>query len=170
MRNRLDLSRYPISLYYYFDSKEEIVKDLFGEFIEQIMGRLSRAVSDQSDALIILERLIRETRNFISDRPSLVSIMYNDWPKLRGLPDFERLNRSYSRISGLWIAQIEQGARDGVFRSDLDPGLMYRSIQASLVATARWYVPSGPLKTEDLLAQQLSLFVDGLKAVPAAAD
>jgi AcrR family transcriptional regulator len=150
------------SLYHHFRSKDEIVEELVGNFLERVLGRLGRAVAEGTGPEDTLRRLIAENMAIVQERRAVVTLLYNDWPILRTLPEFEPLNRMYRSISKLWIDVLQQGVDDGTFVSTLDLGLVYRSIQASVLSTVRWFDRNGRLSAQQVAEQQMTLLLGGL--------
>jgi AcrR family transcriptional regulator len=151
------------SLYYYFDSKEEIAKALIGNFIDEILAGQKVLLVDEPSPGVAIRRFVEQSITLVMTRTSLVSIMYSDWPRLRTRPDFGELNEKYSLIAKAWTEQLALGAKSGVFRPELDPGLVYRTTQACLVSTARWYDSSGALGHADLVKQITILLMAGME-------
>ena len=150
------------SLYHHFGSKEAMVGELIGEFLELVVGRLGRAVAEGSGPEERLRLLMAENSALVQQRPAMVTLLYNDWPLLRELPTFAPLRRMYAQIGEVWTEVLRDGAAQGVFAESLDAGLMYRSIQAASMSTVRWLAVGGALSAEQVLQQQTELFINGL--------
>ena len=152
------------SLYYYFNSKE----DLLIKITEGHIGRIYHAIkaivetrypSKQKLLLAIDEHLRMYLENvhvyMIFAKENLEGID----PKLAAL--VRDMNRTYQ---DLWVQVLQEGIDAGDFRADLNPHLIMRAILAMCNYTSAWYKPTGEISVRELARQFADLMMIGVQA------
>ncbi len=150
------------SLYYYFNSKE----DLLVKITEGHIGRIHRAIeavvntgysSKQKLMLAIDEHLRMYLENvhvyMIFANENLQEIDPTTAALVRDM------NRSYQI---LWIQILQEGIDNGEFRADLNAHLMMRAILGMNMWTSAWYNPEGEISIRELARQFADLILRGV--------
>jgi AcrR family transcriptional regulator len=122
-------------LYHYFGKKEELyIAVLERTYIALRTAQTQLKLSDMPPATAI-ETFILFTWNYYLQYPELLSLMTTE-NLLKGkyLARSERVRDLYNPLMTMLSDILERGAKDGVFRPDIDPRQLYISI-ASLSAT-----------------------------------
>ena len=122
-------------LYHYFGKKEELyIAVLERTYIALRTAQTQLKLADVPPATAI-ETFILFTWNYYLQYPELLSLMTTE-NLLRGkyLARSERVRDLYNPLMALLSDILERGAKEGVFRPDIDPRQLYISI-ASLSAT-----------------------------------
>ncbi len=122
-------------LYHYFGKKEELyIAVLERTYIALRTAQTQLKLSDVPPATAI-ETFILFTWNYYLQYPELLSLMTTE-NLLKGkyLARSERVRDLYYPLMTMLSDILERGAKDGVFRPDIDPRQLYISI-ASLSAT-----------------------------------
>ncbi len=129
------------SLYHHFDSKESMLDEIMHGFLDHI---------------------VREAFSSLGGNPAALAVMINEFNFLVQFPRFAYLREGAEETERLWVGVIEHGMRAGVFRSDLDAGMIYRFMRDSIWISVRWYRPDGKYRPEEIADFYLELLLDGL--------
>jgi AcrR family transcriptional regulator len=118
-------------LYHYFGNKEDLYRAVLLEAYTEIRAG-ERALSlDRYDPVEAMDRLVRFTfRHFLANPwfPRLLGTENIENARfLKTLPDIKAL---HSPLVGQIAEIIERGAKDGLFRRDVDPVQLYISVAA----------------------------------------
>jgi hypothetical protein len=90
-----------------------------------------------------------------------VTVMMNEHTMLVQFPRFAFLRDASEETERLWVSVLERGARTGVFRSDIDPRMLYRFMRDS-IWSVRWYRPNEEYRPEDIAPFYLQMLLDGI--------
>ncbi|MFC4050066.1 TetR/AcrR family transcriptional regulator [Actinomadura syzygii] len=152
------------SLYYHFDSKEAMADEILSTFLDEMWAAYERVLGAGLSARDTLEGIVVESfRTIDLHRPAVV-LYQNESKHLATSERFAYLRESRSRFEEMWLALLERGVREGAFRADLDPGLVYRFIRDTVWVAANWYKRGGRLSSDDIAKQYLALFLEGIEA------
>ncbi|TYK44136.1 TetR/AcrR family transcriptional regulator [Actinomadura decatromicini] len=152
------------SLYYHFDSKEAMADEILSTFLDEMWASYEGVLGAGLSARDTLEGIVVESfRTIDLHRPAVV-LYQNESKHLATSERFAYLRESRSRFEEMWLALLERGVREGAFRADLDPGLVYRFIRDTVWVAATWYKRGGRLSADDIAKQYLALFLEGIEA------
>jgi hypothetical protein len=71
--------------------------------------------------------------------------------------------RSNARtVRSAWMKVLEEGAAAGVFRSDVPVKVIYPLLRDGLWLTARWFVPTQSYGSDELAADYVKVFLEGI--------
>ena len=144
---RLDLAK--ASLYYYFDSKLELVAACLDTAAAEVERRLEVIVAEGGTPTETLRRLIVEQQVFTTqDRPELsrLFLRHLEWPP----PLLGKIHGILVRHDRIWKDVIEAGIRRGEFTTDIDPAIVRHCIHGALDFVPFWYRPDGKYPPEEL--------------------
>jgi AcrR family transcriptional regulator len=147
---RLDLAK--ASLYYYFDSKQELVAACLDTAAAEVERRLEQIVEEGGTPTETLRRLIIEQQIFTTqDRPELsrLFLRHLEWPP----PLLERIHDWLVRHDRIWKDVIEAGIKSGEFSPTVDPTIVRHCIHGALDFVPFWYHPDGKFPPEQLFEQ-----------------
>jgi hypothetical protein len=88
-------------------------------------------------------------------------MLQNDWAYFSSQPHFAYLRDALHEIEGIWIAQLERGKSDGLFRADLDAKLTYRLVRDILWIPVHWQ-PTAAWNADTVVEGFLRLLFDGI--------
>ena len=154
------------SLYYYIQSKEDLLYDLITAIQAEGLEVVTAAAKIDGDPLDRLHnvivahvthtcRTLSKTSVYLHERDALP-------PKRR--KDIRGSEHAHEAVfSGL----IAEGQQAGLVRADVDPKIAMRSILGSINWTYRWFTPKGALRAAKLAEQLADLNVRSI-AVPEA--
>jgi TetR/AcrR family transcriptional regulator len=118
-------------LYYYFTSKE----GLFVAALERMYQGLRDHQKDlsvrASDPVLAMEQLVHHTFFAFKDNPSAIRLM-NEENKHRGkyIRKSARMRDLYNPLVETIRFILERGARDGTFKAQLDPTIVYLTLSS----------------------------------------
>ena len=144
---RLDLAK--ASLYYYFDSKQDLVAACLDTAAAEVERRLQAIVEEGGTPTETLRRLIIEQQIFTTqDRPELsrLFLRHLEWPP----PLLDRIHEWLVRHDQIWKDIIEAGIRSGEFSTTVDPTIVRHCIHGALDFVPFWYHPEGKYPPEEL--------------------
>jgi AcrR family transcriptional regulator len=152
------------SLYYHFDSKESMIDEILSGFLTDMWADYDRIIdSNLGPADTFRELIISSFRSL--DRHRAAVVIYQKESKHLGQsPRFSYLNDSQRKFREMWLKVLDTGVMDGVFRADLDTGLVYRFIRDTVWLAAGWYRHGGPLSAEEIARQYIAMVLNGILA------
>jgi AcrR family transcriptional regulator len=150
------------SLYHHFDSKESMLHEIMHGFLDHIVAQYQATVDKGGPPLDVLRALVQEAFTSLGGNPAALAVMINEFNFLVQFPRFAYLREGAEETERLWVGVIEDGMRAGVFRSDMDPRMIYRFMRDSIWISVRWYRPDGKYQPEDIADFYLALLLDGL--------
>ena len=144
------------SLYYYFDSKEQLFRAVLLESIEDVVGRAQAICNGSGTARRRLTELINHiVLSFNDCYPSLHIFVKEDLRKLRGRGDIlaevdaHRLKELADTYMSSLESLIDEGIQNGEFHAPADSHLLALVVQGALNSLHRWFSPtSGPAAAE----------------------
>lgn len=153
----------PGSLYYHFDSRDEIVRevlrasmDVIGTDVEEAMSRLPPDASFVQQLRIGIGAHLRA---ILADEPYMAAYnrIINEVPQ--GIrDDFKESPRRYAHF---WHSLILAAQKRGELRDDLDPVLFRLLLFGSVTWSQLWFDPKGPRTVDDLTNAIVETFLYG---------
>src|SRR6188474_2986772 len=152
------------TVYLYFKSKEDILHSIFDRSVEEALGAARKQIESVSDpkdklrqiALLHLERLG-------ADRDLAVVFQV----ELRGSTKFmeEFSAAGFAEYLRLIRSTIEEGQREGVFRSELNAKVVAKILFGALDEMAtNWILSPRRYKLAPMADQVLDIFLNGVTA------
>jgi AcrR family transcriptional regulator len=155
------------SLYYHFESREDLVIELMRLAWERTYEFVCRSVEQLPPGSSQLDRLaMAMSAHLVSalekgtHTAAVIQIMGQvpDGVRRQSLVD----QRKYI---GYWRAILQGAASTGEIRTDLDLSAMLMMILGALNWTADWYSPKDKLRPEDIATELAAVVIDGLTSV-----
>lgn len=157
------------SLYYHFDSKESMADEILSGFLSEMWADYDRVTGAAlGPAEEFRELIISSFRSLDAHRAAVV-IYQKESVYLGRNPRFSYLADSRRKFREMWLAVLDAGVKEGVFRADLDTGLVYRFIRDTVWLAAGWYSREGRLSAREIARQYIAMMLDGLLAGDADA-
>jgi AcrR family transcriptional regulator len=150
------------SLYHHFESKEAIVDEILSSYLEDLRARYQRAGPRDGDPRARLRHLVLTSLQVVEAHPFATEIYQNDANYLRLSERFGYLRNAAREVQNVWVDVINAGIDQGVFRSDLDPKMLYRLFRDALWLSVRWFRPTRDYPFTRLAEECSSIFLDGL--------
>jgi AcrR family transcriptional regulator len=150
------------SLYHHFDSKESMLDEILGGYMRELLEEYRKTVAEQKDPVDALTALVHQAFASLGPHRAAVTVIQNDAKHLSQFPRFAYLDEVATETERLWLGVIRNGIRQGVFRDDIDPKLIYRFIRDAVWVTVRWYHEGGKYSAEEIADFYLAMALDGL--------
>lgn len=151
------------SLYYYIDSKEDLLYRLMDEIhngVDELLAGVE-AVEGLS-AIERIELYVRRTVEYNARNLKKITVYYHDIDQLSGERLKEILGRRHTheeRVTTL----IRQAQADGDASPDLDTKLLSHCVFAVIIWMYRWYRPGRGISVEELADTSTRFVRSGLK-------
>lgn len=149
------------SLYHHFSSKESIADEIIAAYWTDLLECYDLVLSNGDDPAAQLRSLIIQSAEVLSRHEMGARMQLNDWTYLVEI--FPYLEEYMKSIEQTWTGVLARGVKTGVFKKDLDPTLVYRTIMSSISGTGRWYRPSGSIPIQSISEIMVELFLRGLE-------
>jgi TetR/AcrR family transcriptional regulator, cholesterol catabolism regulator len=146
------------SLYYYIDSKEDLLYRLMDEIhdgVDEVLQEVQEA--EGLTAGEQLELYVKKTVEYNARNLKKISVYYHDIDQLSGARHKEILRRRRNHEDHV-TRLIRQAQADGDAADDLDAKLLSNCVFATIIWMYRWYKPGRGTSVEQL-AEVCSRFV-----------
>jgi AcrR family transcriptional regulator len=152
------------SLYHHFASKDDIVEEILRAALDPDIELDVALANSTVEPLEAVRQLLVRALRFGHDHPDVAAIIANSRHELLATERFDFIRARGTKIRASWIAVLERGMAQGVFRADLDPDLTYKAIMGAVSVLPIWYRPSGPRSIDDIVEAFMHLFACGIVA------
>ena len=116
-------------LYYYFGSKDALFLAALEESYTRIRGAERELDLEHADPREALKRLVEFTWNYYLEHPEFMTLLNSEnLHKGRHIRRSKRVRELHSTLVETLRAILRRGAREGFFRSGIDPVQLYISI------------------------------------------
>ena len=157
------------SLYYYIQTKEDLLFDVIGTVHNAGLAVVRGCAESDGDPLQRLERVIighieHTCRNLVATTVFL--------HELSALPPERRREvlGSEHAYQGVFRELIELAQKEGLVRADLEPRLAALSVLGSANWVYRWFRPGGEFTAEQIGAQYADMAIRGIATDSALAE
>jgi len=150
------------SLYHHFESKDAIVDELLRSYLDDLRSRYKAVTAEDLDPRAKFDRLVHASLETVEAHPYATEIYQNDFKLLVEQPRFRYLQSSASETRRTWLDILNQGKDEGVFRSDIDPQVLYRIIRDVVWMSVRWYKRTASYGLRQLADDCTSILLDGV--------
>ena len=118
-------------LYYYFKSKEGLFVAALERMYQELRDRQKDLSVRASDPVVAMEQLVHHTFFAFKDNPSAIRLM-NEENKHRGkyIRKSGRMRDLYNPLVETIRFILDRGAKDGIFRPQLDPTIVYLTLSS----------------------------------------
>lgn len=152
------------SIYHHFDSKDTIIDAIVSGYFDDLLTRYDDALEQGSDASDRLHRLVLASLACAQTHPHASELFQRNMKYLRDQPRFAYVKDGIVRMRHCWLAVIEAGVEEGVFRDDISPRILYPIIRDGLWRTVEWFVPTDDYPTDALAEDCYAFFRQALAA------
>ena len=150
------------ALYYYYNTKHDILEALFERLWDRIDSALEQAVTEERDPALRFEAMFRSHVIAIASQPELAGIFAREDVSLE--PDVaDAILQRRRAYHGRFTEAYREGVAAGAFRN------VPASVAVSLLLGAanwmfRWYRVTGMLDAEQIADHTIDFFRDGYRA------
>jgi AcrR family transcriptional regulator len=151
------------SLYHHFASKDDIVDAIVGSFMTDLVARYDGVLTSTQDPAERLRGLVAASLETVAGHPHATEIYQKDARYLASTGEGKAPVTENARlIRRAWIGVLEEGVEAGIFRADVPVSVIYPLLRDGLWLTARWFKPSRGYGYDELAADYLKVFVEGI--------
>lgn len=148
------------SLYHHFASKDAMVVEILARYWDQLFTAYREVTMAGAAPDETLRGLVIASLEVAERCPHEVRILHQDWHYLVSIAD--DLDERMALVERAFVDVIEAGVAQGVFRDDIDPAIVYRTIMGAVAWVTRWHRPDGELTMAQVGELQAGVWLDGL--------
>ncbi len=151
------------SVYYYIDSKEELLFELVQDVYRLLLDSLSEVLESDDEPLAKLRRLFELHVSGMARHRHRGALILNETRSLS--PEHRQVTAGYETIYEDGLASvIADGQRCGQIDATLDPKLVTKALLGAGNWVNRWYRDGGAWSPEDVSRDFAQIFLQGLMA------
>lgn len=151
------------AFYYYFRSKEELLRELHDEFIDDELTRGRDVLTKQLPADQTLALLIEELLVSVEEHQEAISVFFRD-RRFLSEETFTDIKRKRDDFERLVTATLERGIEDGVFAPLESPKLAAFGIIGMCAWAHEWFRPNGGLSAAEIARMYADIVIQGLRS------
>lgn len=150
------------SLYYYFNSKDELLSELVTGSVEEAQSSLQTILDSNHTPKEKLALAVEEHLRILQQNADLHLI--NAQEILMSLDEKTAVttNKLLKAYENIWAAIVQEGIDHGDFRPDLDQKIIIKALLGLCNSTLTWFEPSGRLSNEQVAQIFSELIMNGL--------
>ena len=149
------------SIYHHFHNKEDILHALIQPFIAGIVPKFRDIIKAAPGAHEAFKGMLDFSLHVPERHPHIANITMNERTFLDNDPAFNYVDQTWAQARELWCQVLEDGARKGVFRSDLDARIVVQTITALIASVANDQIRYN-WPVDLLIETQMSVLMRGL--------
>lgn len=155
------------SLYYYIETKEDLLFAIIQEVHETALESLEASRGVEGNALVKIRAFVFNQVRHIASHVERAGVFFQDFRSLS--PERRQLIIEERDIYEQFLrGLIEQGQSEGVICSDLDPKFATLAILGTFNWMYQWYRPSGDRTPDEIAAIFADFLLPTLACDPAA--
>lgn len=154
------------SLYYYFGSKEELLREAVGDVTQDNLQMVKGLREADLDAGERIRQFIENTiRSYDDNYPQVFVYIQEDMTKVGSKKDLwaKTMVQQSREFEDALLGLIRDGVEDGTFRDDLDMEIVAKALWGMLNWTHRWHKP-GQRPADEIARTFTAVFLDGMFA------
>lgn len=148
------------ALYYYFNTKEDVLFAIHQRFIAAEMAQAQQIVKRYPEPTTRIRYLIVSLIESIAEFHNEVTVFFREMHRLS--PNlFEQVQTVRDQYEAIFKNAIQAGQDQGVFRADIDPRLMTLGLFGQCNWTYTWMKSDGPLTPKQIGEHMANIFLQG---------
>ncbi|HTU75774.1 MAG TPA: TetR/AcrR family transcriptional regulator [Trebonia sp.] len=157
------------SLYYHFDSKEAMAREILMDFLTAIQKRYATVLTGATDAADGLRRLVHASLQLAREKPHATALYQNELHYLRENPRFSDVQEAAADVQRTWLDLIERGVAEGSLRADIPPRVFHRLVRDAVWLSSRSLRTDREYPAERLARDITSIVLHGFAAASSQA-
>ncbi len=153
------------SLYYYIDSKEDLLYEIIRDVHDEGLRRIEQLQHLPIDSLSKLRIFIQRGVSFVTTHPRQIRIFLNDGRSL-STERQEHLREERLQYDHYLRKLIATGQGDGSVCPDIDSHIAATSIVGLINWISYWYRPDSDIPADSLAVEYADLILNGLACDP----
>ena len=149
------------SIFYYFDTKEDILVEVMESAMQAFVGAGQRALTEAATPRSKLRELFVGHLKALHGTTDETAVVLSEWRNLSA-KSRRRIVKLRDQVDGMWDEVLREAAAAGLVRGD--PRLLRLAMLGSLNWSLQWYSPKGSLSIDDLADRVLEFFLPMPKA------
>jgi TetR/AcrR family transcriptional regulator, cholesterol catabolism regulator len=160
----------PGSLHYRYPTKSGLLLSLMKRAVARDLACVRAAIAGPRDPLEKIRLALRARLRLLLSKGDTVYVLLYDWRSLTG-GERDEMIRLRDEYEAFWKALLDEAARTGRLRADLDLKMLRMFVFGAVNWVAQWYSPGGP-RTPEQIADEFWEFMafgaldDGTQARP----
>jgi AcrR family transcriptional regulator len=150
------------AFYHYFDSKEELLKLIHDDFIEQEIAAVRSAIEHGGSPSNTLVAIIVELLNSVANYREGITVFFREMPSLSE-QSFNEVKSRRDFLGKLVLSVIHEGIDAGEFREVRDEQLVMFAIIGMCAWAHEWFEDGAPLSAREIGEMYAGLLLDGLR-------
>lgn len=154
------------SVYYYIDSKEDLLFAVIQEVHESALANMERIRQLDADPLALIRLFVESHVKHVSDNLVKATVFFHDFrsldPKRR-----EYIVRERDSYDAFLRELIARGQAEGLIRKDIDPKLATLAMLGMMNWTYQWYRAGGGMDSATIGRQFADFVLAALAVEPA---
>lgn len=155
------------SLYYHFDCKDAIVKEIVEGYLVELVDRYAEVDVTHPDGRSRLQALVGVSLEVAHTNADASGIYQANRAYFATDERFENIRVLAMHVQSYWSDAINDGIREGTFRADVNKRVFHRYVRDAVFLSSRWFTPTEPYLLSDLARDTARIFLDGFILVPA---
>ena len=156
------------SLYYYIQSKEDLLFDVISAVHREGLAVITEAAGGSDDPLTRLERVIRRHVEHTCANLVPTAVFLHELDALSADRREEVLGSEHA-YQAVFRTLVDEARRAGTVRAEVDPTLAGLSILGSVNWVYRWFRPGGPASPDEIGGQLAEIAIRGVATAEALA-
>lgn len=150
------------SLYYYIDTKEDLLFSVIKEAYDAALGVIEQLEQRDGDALELIEALLHGHAEVFSRTYVQTSVFFREF---RALSEGRQktIREAGDVYNRFLVSQIRRGQRSGEIKPDVNPRLSAIGIIGMMNSMAFWYRPGGRASAAQIGREFSRLVIGGLR-------
>ena len=149
------------TFYYYYQSKEQLLCDIHIQYIDDLLERQERVISEGQTAKEKLYNIIKLLIEDIEDKGQSALVFFREIRHL--LKENEEIIKEKRDMFRLNIENIiRMGVENGEFQDNIQPNIVAFALLGMTNYSYNWYNPMGPVTPQELVEQYYNIFMNGL--------
>ena len=150
------------TFYYYFESKQELLRDIHLSFIENLLHQQEEIINDKN--LNNKEKLYKLVYIIISEikTSGKSARVFNREIRHLEKDHIDNVNSKRREFRLNFQKVIDEGIREGEFRNDLRSDIVTFAILGMVNRSYSWYNPDGEMSEDEIVNLYMELILNGL--------
>lgn len=152
----------PGALYYYFSSKDEMVREILVGYLTSLRDEYGRRAPSSLPPRERLRAIVEVSVETADREPYATQVYQSELPNLRRSREYRRAKVLADEVQQVWLDAIDAGRAVGVFRRDVPAKVFHRFLRDAVWLSVRWRRPGDPYTPAELARDCMAVFLDGV--------
>jgi AcrR family transcriptional regulator len=151
------------SLYHHFATKDDILHAVIRDFLKGLPGIYRGIIAENPGPDRAIRVFVAFALRIALENSVLLSIVIRERKTLAAREGFAYVEAALREVRAIWLAVLQDGIAQGVFRDDLNPHVVIRMMMDLVGSAAEWYRPnSGRYDFDDVIRTELGFIFGGI--------